>query len=63
MSTDEGSQSTLEQIYKRFVEKLSAHEAFGENLASQVASDLKQGKMTSLDSVNSILEAEEGANE
>ena len=61
MSADAGSESTLERIYRRFVEKLESHEAIGEELAALVDSELKLGKMASLDSVNAILEAEEGA--
>lgn len=63
MAEDSNNQSTLEQIYRRFVEKLVVHEAFGEKLAAHVNSDLKQGKMASLDSVNAILGSQDGKQE
>jgi len=57
------SKSTVDLIYTSFIEKLQTREGFGKELISAVETNLKLGKLSSLDAVAAILGAEEGPEE
>ena len=63
MEYQNGSDTPLEQIVGRFLQNLKDHPSFDDWLVARVETTIREGNLTSLDAVKSILGSFETSNQ